>query len=574
MSAPSETIVTAGLRPDLLGHLHPRSFKRSSLALLLGALVLFGLAFRAAGLGAEGFSEDELNKLHAVEDYRENGLTSANGEHPMLMKAILTLSLAAADFWNSLPPATAHPEALRVSPEAALRFPSALFGALTAVLIYLIAAELFGAEVALVAAALWAFDPTAIGMNRIAKEDSFFVFFFLLANFFWLRSQRLTEGGSDRSPAPYYWATGAAFGAMLASKYMLQFIAVSVSYNFVFQGLPHRRWRIGRPRYLQIFVCMGVVFLLCNPAILLPDTWRKMSAFASYKLMAHDSYEFMGRLYSHKLTDWFRGTPWYFFPLFTLVKHPALTVAAFVAGLPQLFRRKAGDGRYFILFWLFIWALTFIPTGGKFARYYTTVLPCVFVAAAVGIEYASGFVARQLAPAFRGAGGSSGLAYPRLVLIALVLLSSGVASAKVAPHYRLYLNLFGGGAARAGDYFPHDEFYDASVRDAVSEIARRARPGARIASETARLTDYYADRVGRLDIESVSLSDPAEVKGLQPGDFIIAARGRRYYSNEALLSALEHSAAPAFSVSLGETRAIDVYALDDSTIELVRGQAR
>jgi len=395
--------VTAGLRPDLLGHLHPRTFKRSSLALLLGALVLFGLAFRVAGLGSEGFSEDELNKLHAVEDYRAHGLTSANGEHPMLMKALLTLSLASADFWNSLAPATSHPEALRVSPEAALRFPSALFGAFTSVLIYFLVAELFGAEVALVAAALWAFDPTAIGMNRIAKEDTFFLFFFALANVFWLRSQRVTESGSGKSPYPYYWATGAAFGAMIASKYIVHFIAVGVSYNFVFQGLPHRRWRIGRPWYLRIFICMGVVFVLCNPAILLPDTWRQMSAFASFKLLGHDSYEFMGRLYSHKMTDWLRGVPWYFYLFFTLVKLPALTVVAFAAGLPQLFRRKTGDGRYLVLFWLFYWAIAFMFAGGKFTRYYTTVLPCVFIAAALGIEYAGNFIARQLAPAFGSA---------------------------------------------------------------------------------------------------------------------------------------------------------------------------
>ncbi len=566
--------MTAGLRPNLLGHLHPRTFRRSSLALLLGALVLFGLAFRAASLGAEGFSEDELNKLQAVEDYRAHGLTSANGEHPMLMKALLTVSLASADFWNSLAPAAAHPDALRVSPEAALRFPSALFGALTSVLIYFVVAELFGAEVALVAAALWAFDPTAIGLNRIAKEDTFFLFFFLLANVFWLRSQRVAESGSDKSPAPYYWATGAAFGAMVASKYIAHFIAVSVSYNFVFQGLPHRRWRIGRPWYLRIFVCMGLVFLLCNPAILLPDTWRKMGAFASYKLMAHDSYEFMGRLYSHKLTDWLRGVPWYFYPFFTLVKQPALTVVAFAAGLPQLFRRKTGDGRYFILFWLFYWAIAFMFAGGKFTRYYTTVLPCVFIAAALGIEYAGNFFTRQLAPAFAGANASFGRASPRLALIALVLLASAVASAKVAPHYRLYINLFGGGEARAGDYFPHDEFYDAPVRDALNEIARRARPGARVASETPGLADYYADRAGREDIESISLSDPAALGGLHAGDFIVAARGRRYHSNEALLSALERASAPAFSVSLGGTKAVDVYALDDSTLGLVRGGAR
>jgi hypothetical protein len=39
-------------------------------------------------LSAEGLSEDELNKLNAVADYRAHGLTGANGEHPMLMKGV------------------------------------------------------------------------------------------------------------------------------------------------------------------------------------------------------------------------------------------------------------------------------------------------------------------------------------------------------------------------------------------------------------------------------------------------------------------------------------------------------
>src|SRR5205085_1922217 len=252
------TIVTAGLRPELLGHLHPRiALSRASLVVLLGVLVLAGLVFRVAGIGAEGLSEDELNKLSAVADYRAHGLTSANGEHPMLMKALLTASLITAEKWNDTSLASSHPETLHISVEAALRLPSAIFGAFTALLIYLVAAELFGAEVALIAALLWALDPTAIGFNRVAKEDTFFVFFFLLANFFWLRTQTIMESGSERNPEPYYWATGAAFGAMTASKYMPFFIAISVSYNYIFQKLPDRRWQIGWPRYPIIFAITG-----------------------------------------------------------------------------------------------------------------------------------------------------------------------------------------------------------------------------------------------------------------------------------------------------------------------------
>lgn len=555
----------------MLGHLHPRSVKRTPLLLLLAALLVVGFGFRAAGLGAEGLSEDELNKLQAVEDYRAHGLTSANGEHPMLMKGLQTASLVAADAWNASALASSHSEALRISTEAALRFPSALFGALTALLIYLVAVELFGVEVALIAAALWALDPAAIAFNRIAKEDTFFIFFFLLANVFWLRSQRVTEGGEARSPWPYYVATGACFGAMVASKYMPHFIAISVCYNYVFQGLRHRRWQIGRPRYLAIFACMGVAFLLCNPAILLPDTWRAMLSFASYKLVGHDSYEFMGRLYMHRFTDWLGGVPWYFYFVFTGVKLPLLTLAAFLIGLPQLFRRRMGDGRYFILIWLLYWLLTFIFPGGKFTRYFTTALPCVLIIAALGVEVAGNEIARRCGPLFNGGGGSW---YPRAALAAVVILASALASAGAAPHYRLYTNALGGGADAAGDYFPHDEFYDAQVRDVMAEVARRARPGARVASETPGLAAFYAQQAGRPDLNCVSLSDPSALRELEAGDFLVIARGRRYFSNGALITRLGQTASPAFSVALGQTKAADIYVVDDTIIGALASIAR
>src|SRR5262249_33876328 len=139
-------------------------------------LVVAGFGFRVTGLSAEGLSEDELNKLSAVADYRANGLTGANGEHPMLMKACQAATIILAEKWNNRAFIAARP-GNRIAPETALRLPSAIVGALSAVLIFLIAAELFGVEVALIAAALWTFDPTGIGFNRIAKEDSFLLFF-------------------------------------------------------------------------------------------------------------------------------------------------------------------------------------------------------------------------------------------------------------------------------------------------------------------------------------------------------------------------------------------------------------
>ena len=558
MSEGPEPITTAGLRPELFTEPGALALNRTALIITLVLLVMAGLGFRATGLGAEALSEDELNKLEAVADYRLNGLTAANGEHPFLMKALQTVSIVAAEKWNSTALAASSPSRLRISTEAALRAPSIIFGALTLVVLYLFAAELFGREAAIIAAALWAFDPAAISFNRIAKEDTFLLFFFLLANVFWLKSQRVAESGKGK-PEPYYWATAAAYGAMMASKYVPHLLTISISYNYIFQEIPTARWRLGKKRFFIFFAVMGVVFLILNPTILLPATWRQMLEFASYKRVGHDGYEFMGRVYSHKLMDWLYGVPWYFYFVFMWVKLPVATIVSFLVGLPLTFRRRIGDGRFFLFFWVLIGFIPFMLVGGKFTRYFAPVLPVVLIIASLGLQHAGRTLATHLAALTAN---DRVKAYARVGLYSLVVFASVWASVRAAPHYRLYTNLLGGGTARAGSYFPQDEFYDAPIRDTMSEIARRAGPGAKVATETVGLAAYYAEQSGRTDLQFVSLSNRDALNKLADGDFLIAARGRRYFSNEALLARLRQSAPPAFSIKVGEVPAVDVYILD------------
>jgi hypothetical protein len=567
LAARAEAIITAGLKPEFFAERGIVSANRTLLVAILTVLVLAGFGFRGSSLNAEGLSEDELNKLQAVTEYREHGLTAANSEHPLLMKALLTASVVFADKWNSVPSLGGRRP---ISTETALRFPSAVFGALTALLIYLLAAELFGAEVGLIAAALWAFDPMAIGFNRIAKEDTFLLFFFLLGNLLWLRGQRVAETRSTRQAEKYYWAAAAAFGAMMASKYVPQLLAVAICYYFVFQGVPATRWRLGKIRLLKFYGLMGIVFILLSPTILLPDTWHQMRQFAGQKLIGHDGYEFMGTLYSHRLTDWLRGVPWYFYHLFLIVKLPVLTIAGFLLGLPLLFRRKLGDGRYFVLLWMFLWMMTFSWGGGKFTRYFTTVLPAVLITAAIGIQTVGRWLGQRLSKLLSAEWPN---AYARPALALIVVAGSLSALTKATPHFRLYTNAFGGGSVRAGYYFPHDEFYDSSVRDVMLEIAKRAKPGAQVASETPGLAAYYAQRANRPDLVCVLLSDANALEHLREGDFVIVARGRRYFSNELVLAALEQSSAPTFQVSLGDVPSASVYELDGKSLDAIVGAA-
>jgi len=159
------------------------------------------------------------------------------------------------------------------------------------------------------------------------------------------------------------------------------------------------------------------------------------------------------------------------------------------------------------------------------------------------------------------------------VLALIVVSGSLLTLTKAAPHYRIYTNAFGGGKANAGYYFPHDEFYDSSMRDIMFEISKRAPGGAVVASESPTLATYYAQRAGRSDLVCVLLSDPVALQKLREGDYLIDARGRRYFSNQEMLNTLARSVTPAFKVSLGDVPSASVYIIDSNSLPLLGPRA-
>lgn len=523
---------------------------RKAVAIILAIMIAIGFGLRAYDLGAESLSEDELNKLHTANEYRTNGLSGKNGEHPFLMKGLQTLSISVAESLNEF---IASPKA-RIRVEAALRFPVALFGTFTSLLIFLLVAELFGRSIGLVSAALWAVEPMAIGFDRIAKEDSLVVFFFLLTNLFWIKSQTAAERGQENW-IRYTWGAAAGFAALMASKYYPHLLAVTAGYYNVFNNLPTKRWSLGKKRWLMFVVIMGVSFLVFNPTIVLPETWREMVRFSSENRIGHDSYEYMGTLYRNQMTAWLSGVPWSFYYVFIAVKTSLPTLILFAVGLPILFKRRLGDGRFFLFFWAFMWFLPFTFLGGKFTRYFTLVEPLILIAAATGfcilVRPLTAKPAR-LAAAFQA------------LLFAAVLAAPLYNSISAAPRFRLFTNVIGGGWAAAGTYFPHDEFYDTASRDILVEIAKHARPGAVVACETPGVFEYYAREMGRNDLAVVSLSDTAAVDAMQAGDFIVLVKGRRYMSNARYEEFLTRAVMPEAEIYAGSVLAARIYILDES----------
>ena len=564
LSSQKPAAITAGLRPELFTDDISKLLSRRVLTVLLAVLVIAGFALRTTGIGSEGLSDDELNKLVAVNDYRTHGLTGANGEHPFLMKALLGISLVASEHWDRTSFVASHP-GLNVPVEAALRIPGAIFGAFTAILLFLVAAELFGSEVGLIAAALWTFDPLVMGFNRIAKEDTFFIFFFLLACLFWIRGQRVAEAESPKKAQRFYWLTAAAMGAMFASKLIVMMMAIPIAYNYVFQKIPTTRWVIGKPRFLKFFVIMGIVFVIISPTILLPDTWKSMADFSTSRVIGHDSYEFIGRLYPHRVTDWLRGTPWYFYLVQLATRLPVLSVISFVIGCPLLLKKRLGDGRYFLYIWLILWLLAFFFVGGKFTRYITTLMPVVFMTAAIAIQFVARWFSEWCA---RLLNNQSLKLYVHALVPLLVVMMSAWSAIHAAPHYRLYYNPIAGGRL----WFPQDDFYDAYMQQTMADIAERAALNARVAGEIPNVCGYYANRANRPDLRCLELSDPDHLKQLEPGDFVIDARGRTYFSNQAMLTRMRSASKPAFNIAVGQVPAADVYVLDPKSLAALLGK--
>lgn len=546
---------TAAIRPRYF----PDDFflNRKISIIFLCVFLFFGFGLRVFELGAESLSEDELNKLQTVAEYREKGLTGRNGEHPFLMKGLQTISLSVAGKLNN----SVFSES-KISDEFALRFPTALFGTFTALLIFLLLREFFGSSIALIAAALWAVDPSAIGFDRIAKEDSFLLFFFLLANTIWVFGQTASERGKNFTK--YLVLTAFAFGAMLASKYLLHVLFIGLAYFAIIRSVPATKWQIGKSRWLVFYALIGVSFLIFNPTILLPDTWREMLTFSSEKRIGHDSYEFANQLYQNKMTLWLAGVPWYFYYFFILYKTPVLTLIFSIVGLPVLFFRKLGDGRIFLLLWIALWFIPFTFLGGKFTRYYTIAAPVILILASIGCFLTASFLARKLF-----AEKENLQKIFTWILPAIMIIASLFSSLSIAPYYRLYTNALAGNS-QDRFYFPHDEFYDAGTFEIVQIISASAKPNAVVAVETSGLFEHYANKLGREDLHFVSLSDELETVKLAAGDFIVAARGRRYFSNDTFLKYLESSAQPFAETKLGETISARIYLLDDNSARQIR----
>jgi hypothetical protein len=494
-------------------------------ALLLAAVTVLALGVRTVGLSTYGLSEDEINKVRAIEQYR-HGDFGANAEHPMLMKLAMWGSLELAGAWNRV-----APPGRSIATETAVRLPNAVAGAATTAVLFGLTQLLFGTSVAIVASLFWALDVNAIAISRIGKEDTFLLFFFVLAMWCYERAKR--EGAGDPAGAQrWYLRSGASFGLMLASKYMPHYLGIYALFN----AITDRHPGANRPNQFRYYGAMVVAFVAGNAAVLMPATWHYCLQYVQGSTLAHHGYAYAGQLYVTNVPISPLGVPATFYFRLLATKVPVAVLGATVAGLIETFRRRHERGFVLVRVWLVFFIVPYSLMAAKFMRYALPLFAAIDIVAAVGVVAGIAWLLRK--------GWLSRVTRVAVSIAALCVAVAGpsLAQQSASPYYSLFRNAVGEHFASAGEVFP-EETYDYGIREAVAAIVEAAEPAAAVVSDAPGVVTHYLKASGRTDLQVRSLSAQGIPYDGQPS-WVIVQDEHMTFENHDVVAQLRQQAGP------------------------------
>jgi hypothetical protein len=515
------------------------SWSRANVVILVCATMV-AATVRIGGLAAYGFSADEINKVRAIEQYRA-GRFGANAEHPMLMKLAMLGSVELSETWNRIAPVDAA-----VPLETAVRLPNAVAGALTTAVLFGVADLLFGGTVAAAVAMIWAFDVNAIAINRIGKEDTFLLLFFLTAVYCYERAKQLGKTGSE-STQRWYTLSGAAFGLMLASKYMPHLIGVYALFNLLTDTEPGDN----RPDRVRHCGAMAATFVAANVTILLPSTWRYFVSYVAGDMLQHHGYLYAGALYVTNVPISPLGVPATFYLRLLVTKVPIVVLAALVAGAIELVRRRHERGFVLLRVLAVFVIVPYSLMAAKFLRYSLPMVATVDLLAAVGLVSGIEWLLRKgwLSPLTRAAAAAATAA----IFAAGIVLAQQTA----APYYSLFRNAIGDRVNARPTAFP-EETYDYGVREAADRIAAVAAPSAAIVSDADGVVAHYLREQRRSDIAVESLSAHGfDARGRDT--WVIVQDEHLTFENQQLVAQLRARQAPWREIRIDGRTAAQVF---------------
>lgn len=113
---------------------------------------------------------------------------------------------------------------------------------------------------------------------------------------------------------------------------------------------------------------------------------------------------------------------------------------------------------------------------------------------------------------------------------------------------------------KQGYFFPHDEFYDDGLREAIKFVCEEAPNGATMAHETPGVARYYLAQFGRTDLQSQAVSSPEfDVRSINGPVYVIVQRGRTYFENREELDYVRTNFRRVHEVKIDGASAVVVF---------------
>jgi len=527
---------------------------RNREAVAVIVLTVLAFAIRVHQIDFYSLSEDESVKMAAVQEYRHGHFAGVNSEHPMLPKLLEWASLSAGASWNTIAPGRHWPTLM---PEGWLRLPNVILGAATTAILYLLCRRMMGSFGSLAASLFWAISPLPIALNRLAKEETPFTFFTLLACYFYCRAQ---QANGDDDARQWYNMSGIAFGLALASQYILHllglnFLAWSVASKFGLTQTPSRF------SYQRFYLAMFVTFIVVNPVILSPSNFHAILGWLHHDGVRHSGYDFDGKLYMNFPSRLLAGLPWFYYLCLLLTKTPIPILAAVIAGSIILFKRPRTLASCYFLTFGIIQLVGLSVSGAKWIRYSLPLLPFLYLAGGYALQKMCDMAnSRRLARAL--------IAATALALLATPLIELH----DWAPFYSFYLNPLAGGKRNIARYFAPDEVSEFDSREVAQQVCRFGHFNETLATARPISLAYYLQVCGRVDLKVVPLYD-SHYKP-QDGDLIVLEPSRRYFETQKFFDSLSDSGMLRSTVDVGPVHASTIYLYNASAEDSANTEER
>jgi hypothetical protein len=507
-------------------------------------LTVMAFAVRVYRVDFYSLSEDESAKWAAVQEYRNGHFAGVNSEHPMLPKMLAWASLTAGDGWSRIAAAHGWPS---LKPEGWLRMPNVLFGALTALVLYMLCRRMMGIAGSFAASFFWAVAPLPIALNRLMKEETPLTFFTLLACYFYCRAQQADAGQSARR---WFDLSAIGFGLGLASQYILHLLGLN-ALTWLLASRTGVTVKPSRFSYRRFFLVLVLTFIVANPVVLSPGNSNAILHWLHHDGVRHSGYDFDGTLYMNFPARLLAGVPWFYYLWLTLVKTPIPILIAVVVGSVLLLRDRRTLASCFFISLGMIQLAGLSVSGAKWIRYSLPLLPFLFLA--------GGYAVQETWKRVKGKAWSPVLAGTA----ALILTAWPLAELQAwAPYYSFYLNSIGGGQRNITRYFAPDEVSELDTREVAQRICPSAPYGATLATARPMSMAYYIKACGRADLQIVPLYDPHYEP--RDGDRIVLEPSRRFFETQCYFDALKTSGMSHRDVRVGPVLASTIYLFDSS----------